>query len=114
MAVYPPVAAALVIGRAPADTVRTVAIALVVVVILWGGLTFGHHLSRSLTIGSDETMLLAVFGLTLVVAGLAQQLQVSRGDRRLPRRLVPLRRGAAPHPSPHLSRCVTCSPPCSS
>jgi CPA2 family monovalent cation:H+ antiporter-2 len=78
MAVYLPVAAALVIGRAPADTVWTVAIALVtVVVILWGGLTFGHHLSRSLTIGSDETMLLAVFGLTLVVAGLAQQLQVS-------------------------------------
>jgi CPA2 family monovalent cation:H+ antiporter-2 len=78
MAVYLPVAAALVIGRAPLDTVITVGIALVtVVIILWVGLTFGHHLSRSLTIGSDETMLLAVFGLTLVVAGLAQRLQVS-------------------------------------
>ncbi|NBV03082.1 MAG: cation:proton antiporter [Acidimicrobiia bacterium] len=78
MAVYLPVAAALVIGGTAADTALTVGIALVtVVVILWGGLTFGHLLSRSLTIGSDETLLLAVFGLTLVVAGLAQQLQVS-------------------------------------
>ena len=78
MAVYLPVAAALVIGGTAADTALTVGIALVtVVVILWGGLTFGHVPSRSLTIGSDETLLLAVFGLTLVVAGLAQQLQVS-------------------------------------
>ncbi|MEL0076268.1 MAG: cation:proton antiporter, partial [Ilumatobacter sp.] len=60
MAVYLPVAAALVIGGTAADTALTVGIALVtVVVILWGGLTFGHLLSRSLTIGSDETLLLA-------------------------------------------------------
>ena len=78
MAVYLPVAAALVVGGSPADTAATVAIALVAVAVIIGlGLHFGDVLSRSLSIGSDETLLLAVFGLTLVVAGLAQQLQVS-------------------------------------
>ena len=78
MAVYLPVAAALVVGGSPSDTAATVAIALVAVAVIIGlGLRFGDTLSRSLSIGSDETLLLAVFGLTLVVAGLAQQLQVS-------------------------------------
>jgi len=78
MAVYLPVAAALVVGGSPGDTAATVAIALVAVAVIIGlGLRFGDALSRSLSIGSDETLLLAVFGLTLVVAGLAQQLQVS-------------------------------------
>ncbi len=78
MAVYLPVAAALVVGGSPGDTAATVAIALVAVAVIIGlGLRFGDTLSRSLSIGSDETLLLAVFGLTLVVAGLAQQLQVS-------------------------------------
>jgi CPA2 family monovalent cation:H+ antiporter-2 len=78
MAVYLPVAAALVIGGSPSDTIITVAIALVAVgVIMVLGIRFGDLLSRSLSVGSDETVLLAVFGLTLVVAGLAQQLQVS-------------------------------------
>lgn len=78
MAVYLPVAAALVVGGSPSDTAATVAIALVAVAVIIGlGLRFGDALSRSLSIGSDETLLLAVFGLTLVVAGLAQQLQVS-------------------------------------
>ena len=78
MAVYLPVAAALVVGGSPRDTAATVAIALVAVAVIIGlGLRFGDALSRSLSIGSDETLLLAVFGLTLVVAGLAQQLQVS-------------------------------------
>jgi len=72
------VAAALVVGGSPGDTATTVAIALVAVAVIIGlGLRFGDALSRSLSIGSDETLLLAVFGLTLVVAGLAQQLQVS-------------------------------------
>lgn len=78
MAVYLPVAAALVIGGSPTETVITVAIALVAVVaIMIIGVRFGDLLSRSLSVGSDETLLLAVFGLTLMVAGLAQQLQVS-------------------------------------
>jgi monovalent cation:H+ antiporter-2, CPA2 family len=78
MAVYLPIAAALVIGGSASETTTTVAIAVsVVLIILWAGLRFGDHLSRSMAIGTDETLLLAVFGLTLVVAGLAQRLQVS-------------------------------------
>jgi CPA2 family monovalent cation:H+ antiporter-2 len=78
MAVYLPIAAALVIGGSAGETAVTVAVAVgAVLVILWAGLTFGDRLSRSMAVGTDETLLLAVFGLTLVVAGLAQQLQVS-------------------------------------
>jgi CPA2 family monovalent cation:H+ antiporter-2 len=48
-----------------------------VVVILVGALRFGDHLSAALVGGSDEALLLAVFGLTLLVGGLAQQVEVS-------------------------------------
>ena len=78
MAVYLPVAAALVIGGSATDTVRTVLIAVAAVaVILALALRWGEHLSRVLGQGTDEALLLAVFGLTLLVAGLAQQLEVS-------------------------------------
>ncbi len=78
MAVYLPVAAALAAGRGVAETATTVAIALAAVtVILIGALRFGGHLSRLLEGGSDEALLLAVFGLTLLVGGLAQELEVS-------------------------------------
>jgi CPA2 family monovalent cation:H+ antiporter-2 len=78
MAVYLPVAAALVAGQAPGDTTRTVAVALAAVaLILQIALRFGTGLSRLLERGSDEALLLAVFGLTLLVGGLAQELDVS-------------------------------------
>lgn len=78
MAVYLPVAAALVAGRGLGETAVTVGIALVaVVVILLGALRFGRHLSALLAPGTDEALLLAVFGMTLLVGGLAQELQVS-------------------------------------
>ncbi len=78
MAVYLPVAAALVAGDGVGETVTTVAVALVAVaVILSVALRFGVHLSRYLEAGSDEALLLAVFGLTLLVGGLAQELEVS-------------------------------------
>jgi monovalent cation:H+ antiporter-2, CPA2 family len=78
MAVYLPVAAALVAGRGVGETVTTVAIALVAVaVILVAAMRFGGHLSALLERGSDEALLLAVFGLTLLVGGLAQELEVS-------------------------------------
>ena len=78
MAVYLPVAAALVAGRSVGETAGTVAVALAAVtVILVGALRFGGHLSRVLEGGSDESLLLAVFGMTLLVGGLAQQLEVS-------------------------------------
>ena len=46
-------------------------------VILALALRFGDHLSRALSGGSDEALLLSVFGLTLLVGGLAEQVHVS-------------------------------------
>jgi len=78
MAIYLPVAAALVAGRALGETVTTVAVAVgAVAVILVAALRFGGHLSALLERGSDEALLLAVFGLTLLVGGLAQEFEVS-------------------------------------
>jgi CPA2 family monovalent cation:H+ antiporter-2 len=78
MAVYLPVAAALVAGRGFSETVATVAVAVgAVVVILFAALRFGRHLSALLEGGTDEALLLAVFGLTLLVGGLAQEFEVS-------------------------------------
>jgi CPA2 family monovalent cation:H+ antiporter-2 len=78
MAVYLPVVAALIVGGDAVDTVVTVAIALVAVsAILTVALRWGDHLSALLAPASDEALLLAVFGLTLLVAGLAQKVQVS-------------------------------------
>jgi len=78
MAAYLPIAAALVAGLGVGETLTTVAVALVAVaVILVGALRFGTRLSGLLERGSDEALLLAVFGLTLLVGGLAQELEVS-------------------------------------
>jgi CPA2 family monovalent cation:H+ antiporter-2 len=78
MAAYLPVVGAVVAGSNAATTARTVAIALAAVgVILAVALRWGGLLSRALAPGSDEALLLSVFGLTLLVGGLAQQLQVS-------------------------------------
>jgi len=78
MAVYLPVVGALIVGRGAADTTVTVAIALAAVsVILAVALRWGDHLSQLLAPASDEALLLAVFGLTLLVGGLAQEVQVS-------------------------------------
>lgn len=78
MALYLPIAAALVIGKdATATTVTVLVAGTAVVLILMAALRFGGQLSRMLDGGSDEALLLAVFGLTLLVGGLAQRLQVS-------------------------------------
>ncbi len=78
MAVYLPVVAALIVGGTLVATLTSVAIALLVVtVILLAALRYGRRLSDALIGGSDESLLLAVFGVTLLVAGVAQQLEVS-------------------------------------
>lgn len=78
MAVYLPVIAALLTDGSVAATLATVAVALGAV----GGiflltLRFGDRLSRALTSMSDEALLLATLGLTLLVGGIAFRLQVS-------------------------------------
>jgi CPA2 family monovalent cation:H+ antiporter-2 len=78
MALYLPVIGAVVAGTGAGDTVATVAIALAAVaLILMVALRWGHHLSRLLAPASNESLLLAVFGLTVLVGGLAQEVQVS-------------------------------------
>lgn len=78
MAVYLPVVGAVVAGTGAGDTAVTVAIALAAVaVILTVALRWGDHLSKVLAPASDEALLLAVFGLTLLVGGLAEKVQVS-------------------------------------
>jgi Sodium/hydrogen exchanger family len=78
MAAFLPIAGALVGGKELAGTVLTVAVALTAATaILTVALRYGDRLSGLLASGSDEALLLAVFGLTLLVGGLAQQLDVS-------------------------------------
>lgn len=78
MAVFLPIASALVLGRSFGSTIGTIAIALAAVsVIMLLAFRAGDRLSALLDRGGDESLLLAVFGLTLVVAGLAQRLEVS-------------------------------------
>ncbi len=78
MAVFLPVAGALVLGSGAGKTVMTVSISLVAVgVVLTVALRWGVHLSRLLSPGSDEALLLAVFGLILLVGGLAEEVEVS-------------------------------------
>lgn len=78
MAVYLPVVAALIAGGTVAEMSTSVGIALVtVIVILFAALRFGRRFTTLLGGGSDESLLLAVFGVTLLVAGGAQSLEVS-------------------------------------
>jgi CPA2 family monovalent cation:H+ antiporter-2 len=78
MAVYLPVVAALIVGGTMMETLTSVVVALVVVaVILVAALRYGGQLSDRLATGSDESLLLAVFGLVLLVAGVAQSFDVS-------------------------------------
>jgi CPA2 family monovalent cation:H+ antiporter-2 len=78
MAVYLPVVAALIVGGSTTTMATSVAIALVAVaVFLLAALRYGRRLSDLVVGGSDEALLLTVFGITLLVAGIAQQVQVS-------------------------------------
>lgn len=78
MAVYLPVVAALLTGGALLAGLPSVGIALATVaLVLFVALRHGSVLSRALFSHSDEALLLGVLGTTLVVAGVAAQLQVS-------------------------------------
>jgi CPA2 family monovalent cation:H+ antiporter-2 len=78
MAIYLPVVAALIVGGTVAEISTSVGLALVtVVVIMFAALRFGRRFTSLLGGGSDESLLLGVFGVTLLVAGGAQSLEVS-------------------------------------
>jgi CPA2 family monovalent cation:H+ antiporter-2 len=78
MAVYLPIVAVLLIGQGAGAAVASVAVALLAVaVILTVAVRYGRQVSRALAHGSDEVMVLSTFGLVLLVAGIADRLQVS-------------------------------------
>ncbi|MBY8841251.1 cation:proton antiporter [Streptomyces sp. SP2-10] len=78
MAVYLPVVTALLAGTGFAAGSLTLAVALGVAgVVLLVAVRYGRHISRFVSTDDPEKLLLVVLGLTLVVAGVAQQLQVS-------------------------------------
>ncbi len=78
MAVYLPLVAVLLIGQGLVAGLRGVAVALAAVgLVLLVALRYGKAVSRVLAHQSDEALLLSLFGLVLLVAGVAQRLQVS-------------------------------------
>jgi CPA2 family monovalent cation:H+ antiporter-2 len=78
MAVYLPVVAVLVAGSSIVTGSVAVAVAVsAIAAALYVALRHGAALSRFLFSHSDEVLLLSVLGVTLLVAGLAEQVQVS-------------------------------------
>ena len=78
MAVFLPVTAVLLLGSEPLAAVVSVAVAVsAVAVVLTVALRYGERLSRAVFSHSDEALLLSIFGITLLVAGAAEELQVS-------------------------------------
>ncbi|MFE7816188.1 cation:proton antiporter [Streptomyces sp. NPDC057433] len=78
MAVYLPVLAALLTGASLAGGSVTLLVSLATVgVVFYVALRHGRVISRAVSSDNPEMLLLAVLGLTLLVAGVAQHLQVS-------------------------------------
>ncbi|MER0246340.1 cation:proton antiporter [Streptomyces sp. HSW2009] len=78
MAVYLPLLTALVAGAGLAGGSVTLLIALGTVgIVLYLALRHGRLISRAVSSDNPEMLLLVVLGLTLLVAGVAQELQVS-------------------------------------
>jgi CPA2 family monovalent cation:H+ antiporter-2 len=78
MAAFLPIAAVLLAGTAPLSAMVSVIAAVgAVVAVIAIALRWGETLSRGVFSRSDEAMLLSIFGITLLVAGAAEQLQVS-------------------------------------
>ncbi|MEU9453021.1 cation:proton antiporter [Streptomyces sp. NPDC048277] len=78
MAVYLPIITALLAGVGLAAGSLTLAIALGVAgLVLLIAVRYGRHISRFVSSDDSEKLLLVVLGLTLLVAGIAQKLQVS-------------------------------------
>ncbi len=78
MAVYLPVLAAVLAGMSVLGTSTSVVVSLAVVgLVLLAAFRFGDRISALVFSSDSEQMILRVLGLTLLVAGVAQQLQVS-------------------------------------
>ncbi len=78
MAAFLPIVAVLLTGAAPLGAVVSVVLAVgAVALVIAVALRWGESLSRGVFSRADEAMLLSIFGITLLVAGAAEQLAVS-------------------------------------
>ena len=78
MAVYLPLIAVLLAGGGPWKITFSVAVAVVtVLVVLLVAVRYGRQISAFASHESDEVILLTIFGSVLLVAGVAERLQVS-------------------------------------
>ena len=78
MAAFLPIVAVLLAGTAPLNAAVSVVIAVgAVALVIAVALHWGDRMSRAVFSRSDEATLLSIFGITLVVAGAAEQLAVS-------------------------------------
>lgn len=78
MAVYLPITAVLLAGAGIAAGAISIAVAVSTVAIVLGlALRFGEPVSQAVFSRSSEALLLTLFGLILLVSGVAQRLQVS-------------------------------------
>lgn len=78
MAIYLPLAAVLLVGQGWGSGLIAISIALATVgIVLFIAVRYGTTLSRLVSHQSDEVILFTVFGMVLLVAGIAQRLQVS-------------------------------------
>lgn len=78
MAVYLPLIAVLLIGQGLIQAIVSISIALITVsLVLFVAVRYGKKFSALIAHQSDEVILFSTFGLVLLVAGLAQRLQVS-------------------------------------
>jgi monovalent cation:H+ antiporter-2, CPA2 family len=78
MAAYLPLVTVLLVGGGLLASVLPVGVALATVaLVLVVAVRFGERLSRLVFTPNDEVLLLVILGVALVVAGLAEQLQVS-------------------------------------
>lgn len=78
MAAYLPLMSVLLVGAAVTEGLISLGIAAVTVVIVMGiALRFGGRISQMMATRSNEILLLSVFAVVLLVAGITQQLEVS-------------------------------------
>lgn len=78
MAVYLPILAILTVGIGTAASIASILLSVTaVVVVLVMSRRYGAALSRLVFNPSDEAVLLTILGLTMVVAGIAERIQVS-------------------------------------
>lgn len=78
MAAFLPIVAILLAGTAPLNAALSIVVAVgAVVLVIALALRWGEGMSRAVFSRSDEATLLSIFGITLVVAGAAEQIAVS-------------------------------------